>query len=76
MSFSGSSPILDYIMARRCTVCGKGTETGNNISHSNVKTRRRWKANLQRIRILDKGVPRRAYVCTKCIKSGKVARAM
>ncbi|MGI6559099.1 MAG: 50S ribosomal protein L28 [Limnochordia bacterium] len=63
-------------MARRCTVCGKGTETGNNISHSNVKTRRRWKANLQRIRILDKGVPRRAYVCTKCIKSGKVARAM
>ena len=63
-------------MARRCTVCGKGTQTGNNISHSNVKTRRRWKANLQRIRILDRGVPRKGLRVHQCIKSGKVARAM
>jgi large subunit ribosomal protein L28 len=63
-------------LARKCTVCGKGTQMGNVISHSNIKTRRRWKSNVQRIRILDKGVPRRAYVCTKCIKSGKVDRAI
>jgi large subunit ribosomal protein L28 len=34
-------------MARRCTLTGKGVQTGNNVSHSNRKTRRRFLPNLQ-----------------------------
>jgi large subunit ribosomal protein L28 len=34
-------------MARRCAVTGKGVQTGNNVSHANNKTRRRYLPNLQ-----------------------------
>ena len=34
-------------MARRCQLTGKGVLTGNNVSHSNIKTRRRYMPNLQ-----------------------------
>ncbi|WP_270934779.1 50S ribosomal protein L28 [Falsiroseomonas oryzae] len=34
-------------MARRCAVTGKGVLTGNNVSHANNKTRRRYLPNLQ-----------------------------
>ncbi len=63
-------------MARRCVVCEKSTQTGHNVSHSNRKTNRVWLPNLQRIRIVLDGRPRRAYVCTTCIKSGKIERAI
>jgi large subunit ribosomal protein L28 len=35
------------VMARRCAVTGKGVQTGNNVSHANNKTRRRYLPNLQ-----------------------------
>lgn len=63
-------------MARACEICGKSTTTGNQISHSHRKTRRRWLANLQRLRILVGTSPRRTYVCTACLKSGRVRRAL
>lgn len=63
-------------MARRCVVCEKGTQTGHNVSHSNRKTNRVWLPNLQRIRIVLDGRSTREYVCTGCIKSGKVERAL
>ena len=34
-------------MARRCPVTGKGVQAGNNVSHANNKTRRRFLPNLQ-----------------------------
>ena len=34
-------------MARRCAITGKGVLTGNNVSHANNKTRRRFLPNLQ-----------------------------
>jgi len=34
-------------MARRCELSGKSVLTGNKVSHSNIKTRRRWLPNLQ-----------------------------
>jgi large subunit ribosomal protein L28 len=37
-------------------------------------TKRRFNANLQKIRILHEGAPRREYVCTRCIKAGKVTK--
>jgi large subunit ribosomal protein L28 len=63
-------------MARVCYVCGKGPATGNNVSHANNKTRRRWLPNLQPVKIVDdKGQRRRVRVCTSCISSGKVKKA-
>ncbi len=40
-------------MARRCTVTGKGVQTGNNVSHANNKTRRRFLPNLQSTAVLS-----------------------
>lgn len=39
-------------------------------------TKRRFDANLQRVRILENGTPKRAYVCTRCLKSDKVLKAV
>jgi ribosomal protein L28 len=44
-------------MARVCTVCGKGPVTGNNVSHANNRTKRRWYPNLQTVRVLVEGAP-------------------
>ncbi|NLV91256.1 MAG: 50S ribosomal protein L28 [Firmicutes bacterium] len=64
-------------MARVCVVCNKGTRTGNAVSHSMRATKRTWRPNLQKIRVTDNnGATRRAYVCTRCLKSGKVTRAL
>ena len=61
-------------MSRKCEVCGKGPMTGNNVSHANNRTKRRWLPNLQSVKVLIKGEPRRIKVCTQCIRSGKVTK--
>ena len=64
-------------MAKKCDICGKGPMFGNNVSHANNKTRRRFNPNLQNIRVsLDSGAVARRKVCTKCIKSGKINKAV
>jgi large subunit ribosomal protein L28 len=68
-------PILSYTMAKICHSCGKKPAFGNSRSHSMVATRRRFDPNLQRVRIDDHGTPRRVYVCTRCLKAGKVTKA-
>ncbi|CUW38317.1 50S ribosomal protein L28(Ribosomal protein L28,3.63) [Magnetospirillum sp. XM-1] len=40
-------------MARRCAITGKGVLTGNNVSHANNKTRRRFLPNLQEASLLS-----------------------
>ncbi len=62
-------------MPKVCHVCAKGPAFGNSRSHSMVATKRRFDPNLQRVRIDDGGTPRRVYVCTRCLKAGKVAKA-
>ena len=64
------------IMSRKCEICGKGQASGNNVSHSNRHTRRKWNANIQTVRIDDNGTVRKAKVCTQCLRSGKVNRAV
>jgi large subunit ribosomal protein L28 len=63
-------------MSKVCSVCGKKPGFGNNRSHSMVATKRRFDPNLQRVRMLVDGVARRAYVCTRCLKSGRVTKAV
>ena len=61
-------------MARVCELCGKKPSTGNNVSHANNKTKRRFNPNLQRVRARVDGSVRRIRVCTRCIRSGKVTK--
>ncbi|AQS55564.1 MAG: 50S ribosomal protein L28 [Novibacillus thermophilus] len=61
-------------MARKCYVTGKRGKSGNRVSHSHRKTKRKWGVNLQKVRILVNGKPKRVYVSTKALKSGLVER--
>jgi large subunit ribosomal protein L28 len=63
-------------MARVCEICGKEVRRGNAVSHSNIKTRRSWSPNVQRVRVVVNGTPKRLTVCTRCLRSGKVQRAL
>ncbi|HID56314.1 TPA: 50S ribosomal protein L28 [Candidatus Poribacteria bacterium] len=63
-------------MARVCYVCGKRPRTGNNVSHAENKTRRRFLPNLQRVKIIENGTVKRVRVCAKCLKAGKVMKAV
>ena len=57
-----------------CDVCDKSHMAGNKISHSNIKTRKRQSGNIQKVRAVVKGRVTRVYACTRCIRSGKVAK--
>ncbi|MCL4478764.1 MAG: 50S ribosomal protein L28 [Deltaproteobacteria bacterium] len=61
-------------MSKVCAICGKGPSFGHKVSHANNKTNRRWEANLQKIKVVLKGETQRVYVCTTCIKSGKIQK--
>lgn len=62
-------------MARQCTICGRGALVGNNVSHANNKTKRKSQVNLQRVKIKAGKLTKRARVCTRCIRSGRVEKA-
>jgi large subunit ribosomal protein L28 len=63
-------------MSRVCVICGKKPAAGNSRSHSMVATKRRFEPNLQRVRLVLHGKPTRDYVCTRCLKAGKVQKAV
>ena len=62
-------------MSKVCHTCGKGPGFGQSRSHSMRATKRRFDANLQRVRIAEDGASKRVYVCTRCIKSDRVVKA-
>jgi large subunit ribosomal protein L28 len=74
--FSGKLIIFreDGIMSYVCDLCGKGPVVGNNVSHANNHTKRRWKPNLRRVRALQQGTVRYLRVCTRCLRSGLVVK--
>lgn len=61
-------------MSRKCAVTGKKPSSGNNVSHANNRNRRTWGVNVQKVRILVNGKPKRVYVSTCALKAGKVER--
>ena len=64
-------------MASVCEICAKGEASGFNMaSHSHLKTKRTWKPNIQRVRAVMNGEVKRVNVCTRCLRSGKVQRAI
>ena len=63
-------------MSRVCSVCGKGKMSGNLVSHSNRKTPHLWSANVHKVKVVsENGTVSSKYVCSRCLRSGKVARA-
>lgn len=60
----------------KCAICGKGPNFGHNVSHANNKTAKVWRPNIQRVKAVRNGTVRHMNVCTQCIKSGKVAKAV
>ncbi len=59
-----------------CTICGKKRTVGNNVSHANNKTKRVLMPNIQRIKIVTDSGAKRTHVCTRCIRSKKVVKAV
>jgi len=62
-------------MSRECSVCGKKQQVGYQISHSHIKTKKRWRVNLQTVRVKTPHGTRQQVVCTRCLRSGKVVKA-
>jgi large subunit ribosomal protein L28 len=62
-------------MAKRCAICGRGARTGSSISHSMLHTKRRFKINLQNVRVKIGKKVKKMLVCTRCLRSGKVTKA-
>jgi len=60
---------VEATMAKTCEICGKGPASGNNVSHANNKTRRRFMPNLQRVRVRMDGQNRRMRICTRCLRT-------
>ncbi|HEX6467362.1 MAG TPA: 50S ribosomal protein L28, partial [Terriglobales bacterium] len=63
-------------MARVCDMCGKGPQFGNNISHAHNVSKRRWNVNLRTVRAIVNGASQRVRVCTTCLRSGKIKKAV
>jgi len=60
----------------KCEICGKGIAFGIRVSHSHRRSNRTWKPNVKRVKAMVEGSPRRINACTRCLRSGKVTRAV
>ena len=62
-------------MGKQCEICGKKAQVGNLVSHSNIKTKRRFNPNLQTVRHqFDSGEVRSSTGCTRCMRGGAVRK--
>jgi large subunit ribosomal protein L28 len=63
-------------MARECYATGTKGMSGNNRSHSLHATKRKWKANLQKVKIIDEnGEVKKVLVSARALRSGLVKKA-
>ena len=63
-------------MSRKCEICNKGVISGVQYSHSHRQTKRKWAPNIRRVKAIVEGTPRTIHVCTRCLRSGRVQRAI
>ncbi|MDR2676782.1 MAG: 50S ribosomal protein L28 [Endomicrobium sp.] len=63
-------------MSHKCSVCGKRSTSGNTISHSNKTSKRLFKPNIQSLNIILNGKRLRKRVCTSCIRSDRIKKAI
>jgi large subunit ribosomal protein L28 len=64
----------EFTVAAVCDICAKKPGFGNNRPWSRKITKRRFDPNIQRVRAVVNGTPKRMNVCTGCLKAGKVSR--
>ena len=60
----------------KCAICSKEVSFYKQVSHSHRRSTRTWKPNLRTIKILVNGNTKRMTVCSRCLRSGKVQRAV
>ena len=60
----------------KCDVCGKGVTFGIKVSHSHRRSNRAWKPNIKTVKAVVAGSPKTIHVCSRCLRSGKVVRAI
>lgn len=60
----------------KCEICDKDVKFSLQVSHSHRRTARTWKPNVQTVKANVNGHTKKMHVCTKCLKSGKVQRAI
>jgi len=63
-------------MANYCEICGKGKMSGHKVAFSNKKNNRTWSPNIRKVRAVVDGTTKRINVCTRCLRSGYVERAL
>ena len=70
----GAALVPSTAMAAVCDICGKAPWFGKSVTFSHKRINRRWNPNIQRVRAVVNGTPKRINACTSCIKAGKVVR--
>ena len=75
-AFENSKVHPGGVIMAKCQFCGKGVNFGITVSHSHIRTNRTFKPNVKRVKALVDGAPKHVYVCTRCLRSGKVQRAV
>ncbi|NMA48480.1 MAG: 50S ribosomal protein L28 [Tissierellia bacterium] len=63
-------------MAKICEICGKTKSFGNKVTFSNKRSSRTWAPNIRRVKADVNGTVKRINVCTRCLRSGYVKRAI
>ena len=60
----------------KCDICGKGVTFGIKVSHSHRRSNKAWKPNVKKVKAIVNGNTKSINVCTRCLRSGKVTRAV
>jgi large subunit ribosomal protein L28 len=63
-------------MPKVCAICQKGPVFGHGISHSHKASPKKWKPNLQRVKAQTSSGIKQIWVCTRCLRSGKVQKTI
>lgn len=64
------------IYMAKCDVCGKGVSFGIKVSHSHRRSNKMWKPNVRKVKAVVNGTPKTVHVCSRCLRSGSVERAV